>query len=437
MSSDSLTQPRAGHSRQDPSGGNGVRDYATDYLRRLRGGEMGSIPGIIGLVVLAVFFTILKGDFLDAYNVEDMVVYGAPTIVMAMGLIFVLLLGEIDLSAGTAGGVCAVLAAVEMVRHHVNWVLAAALAAVLGAVIGLIIGWLRAKVGIPSFVITLAAFLSFQGVTIIMVGGSGSILLPDSQKSLLALESTSTTDYMPIWAGWTMLAVVVLGYAAVKLRNVAKRAAENLPAEPYAVALIKVAALAVLGAAFVYYMGYNRIVGAGATSFYASSIKAEGVPWIVPVILVLLFAGTYLLSRTRYGRHVYAVGGNEEAARRAGIRVGAIRTSVFVICSFMAALSGLVQLSADAGVANDAGGGNTLLLAVGAAVIGGTSLFGGRGRIIDAVIGGLVVEVISWGMGDLVTGTNAAGWKEVVTGLVLLLAAGFDAISRKAASSQG
>jgi D-xylose transport system permease protein len=434
MSSESLTQPRAGHSRQDSPGTGGVREYALDYLRRVRGGEMGSIPGIVGLVVLAIFFTILKGDFLSAYNVEDMVVYGAPTIVMAMGLIFVLLLGEIDLSAGTAGGVCAVLAAVEMVRHHVNWVASVALAAALGALIGLIIGWLRAKVGIPSFVVTLAAFLSFQGVTIIMVGDSGSILLPDSQHLLLSLESASTTDYMPIWAGWAMLAVVVLGYAAIKLRGVAKRVADNLPAEPYAVALIKVAALAVLGAAFIYYMGYNRIVG--ATNFY-SSAKAEGVPWIVPLILILLFGGTYILNRTRYGRHVYAVGGSEEAARRAGIRVGAIRTSVFVICSFMAALAGLIQLSADAGVANNAGGGNTLLLAVGAAVIGGTSLFGGRGRVIDAVVGGLVVEVINWGMADLVHGTNGSGWQEVVTGLVLLLAAGFDAISRKAGSTQG
>jgi D-xylose transport system permease protein len=431
MSSETVTQGRAGHSKPDGSARSGLREYGLDYIRRVRGGEMGSIPGVVGLVVLAIFFSVLKGGFLNAYNVEDMVVYGAPTIVMAMGLIFVLLLGEIDLSAGTAGGVCSVLAAVEMVRNHVNWILAVLIAAVLGAVIGFVIGWLRAKVGIPSFVITLAAFLSFQGVTIIMVGDSGSILLPDSQKALLALTSASATDYMPIWAGWAMLVVVVVGYAAVKLRTVAKRVADKLPSEPYSVALLKVAALAVLGAGFVYYMGYNRIV---TKNFFTANLKSEGVPWIVPVILVLLFGGTYLLNRTRYGRHVLAVGGNEEAARRAGIRVGAIRTSVFVICSFMAALSGLVQLSINAGVANNAGGSNTLLLAVGAAVIGGTSLFGGRGRVVDAVIGGLVVEIISWGMGDLITGTNASGWEEVVTGLVLLLAAGFDAISRKAGS---
>jgi D-xylose transport system permease protein len=314
MSSESLTQPRAGHGKPDDTG-RGLREYGLDYLRRVRGGEMGSIPGVIGLVVLAIFFSILKGGFLNAYNVEDMVVYGAPTIVMAMGLIFVLLLGEIDLSAGTAGGVCSVLAAVEMVRQHVNWFLAVVLAAALGAVIGIVIGWLRAKVGIPSFVITLAAFLSFQGVTIIMVGNSGSILLPDTDHTLLALESASTTDYMPIWGGWLMLAIVVVGYAAVKLRTVSKRIGDKLPAEPYSVALIKVIALAVLGAGFVYYMGYNRIV---TNNFYTANLKAEGVPWIVPVILILLFAGTYLLNRTRYGRHIYAVGGNEEAARRAG-----------------------------------------------------------------------------------------------------------------------
>ena len=405
-------------------------EYIREYTQRLRGGEMGAIPGLIGLVVLVILFSVLQSGFLTAYNVENMVIDGAPTIIMAMGLVFVLLLGEIDLSAGTASGACAVLAAVELVRHHMTWGVAVLMAAALGVVIGVFIGWLRAKVGIPSFVITLAAFLSFQGVIVIMIGGQGSIIVQD--HTLNALESASLNDYMPIWAGWALLVAVVLGYAAVKLSTVAKRRASGLIAEPYQIALIKVAAMAVGGAAFVYYMGINRIVSRTALT----SVTDEGVPWIVPVMLIMLFALTFLLGRTRYGRHVYAVGGNEEAARRAGIRVDAVRISVFVICSFMAALSGVVQMSAQAGVNSAQGGSNTLLLAVGAAVIGGTSLFGGRGRVIDAIIGGVVVEVISYGMSDLISGPNGPGWQLIITGVVLLIAAGFDAVSRRAGFSR-
>ena len=407
-------------------------EYARDYFQRLRGGEMGAVPGLIGLVALVILFSVLQSGFLSAYNVENMVIDGAPTIVMAMGLVFVLLLGEIDLSAGTASGACAVLAAVEMVRHQMNWVVSCLAAAVLGVVIGTLIGWLRAKIGIPSFVITLAAFLSFQGVILIMVGGSGSIIVQD--HTMLALTGASLNDYMPIWGGWALLVIVTLGYAAVKLRTVAKRRASGLSAEPFQIALIKVAALLAFGAVFVYYMGINRIVTRTALT---SNLSAEGVPWIVPVMLVFLFGLTFLLGRTRYGRHVYAVGGNDEAARRAGIRVDLVRISVFVVCSLMAAFSGIVQMSNQAGVNSAQGGGNTLLLAVGAAVIGGTSLFGGRGRVIDAVIGGIVVEVISYGMSDLISGSNGPGWQLIVTGIVLLIAAGFDAVSRRAGNTRG
>jgi len=430
IGNEALSQPvRSGEEVPFQSRSLNTKEYVADYIQRLRGGDMGSIPGLLGLVVLVILFSILQSGFLSAYNVENMLIDGAPTIIMAMGLVFVLLLGEIDLSAGTASGACAVLAAVLLVRHQMNWVVACVAAGILGALIGGFIGWLRAKVGIPSFVITLAAFLSFQGVIVIMVGGSGSILVED--HTLDALESASISDYMPIWGGWALLALVTLGYAALKFRTLAKRRASGLSAEPNQIALLKVVALAVLGAVFVYYMGINRIV---THNFLTANEKSEGVPWIVPLMLILLFGLTFLLGRTRYGRHVYAVGGNEEAARRAGIRVDLVRVSVFVICSFMAAFSGIVQLSAQAGVNSAQGGSNTLLLAVGAAVIGGTSLFGGRGRVLDAVIGGVVVEVISYGMSDLISGSNGPGWQLIITGAVLLIAAGFDAVSRRAGS---
>ena len=241
---------------------------------------------------------------------------------------------------------------------------------------------------------------------------------------LIGLENS----FLPLWLGWTLLAVFVIGYAALKLADARTARRAGLPGTPYAVIAVKVAVVAALGAAFTFEMGVNRNVTTNA--FFTN--KAQGMPWVV-VLLVVLFAVWHLvLSRTRYGRHVYAVGGNEEASRRAGVVVSRIRISVFVICSGMAAVSGVVAASLLQSVQSNAGAGNTLLLAVGAAVIGGTSLFGGRGRVIDAVLGGLVVAVIINGMSDLIQGANSAGYEWVVTGAVLLLAAGFDAVVRRA-----
>jgi D-xylose transport system permease protein len=400
----------------------GLAAYAKNYLARVRGGELGSIPALVGLVVITAVFAVVHQGFLSAYNIEALVIQAAPIIVMAMGLIFVLLLGEIDLSAGTTGGLCSAIMAVLLLRHGVSWWLSIVAALVAGVLIGFAMGWLRARIGIPSFVITLATFLAFQGVTLILIGGQGSVIVPDTSP-LIKLENS----FVPLWAGWAVLAVVVIGYAAVKLNDAAGRRRAGLPPAPVTVIAVKVAVLAVLGAAFTYEMGINRNLSTNA--FFSN--RAQGMPWVV-VLIVILYAGWhFVLSRTRYGRHVYAVGGNEEAARRAGVVVSRVRISVFVICSGMAAVSGLVAASLLQSVQSNAGAGNTLLLAVGAAVIGGTSLFGGHGRMIDAVLGGLVVAVIINGMSDLIQGANSAGYEYVVTGAVLLLAAGFDAVVRR------
>jgi D-xylose transport system permease protein len=400
----------------------GLAAYAKNYLARVRGGELGSIPALVGLVVITAVFAVVHQGFLSAYNIEALVIQAAPIIVMAMGLIFVLLLGEIDLSAGTTGGLCSAIMAVLLLRHGVSWWLSIVAALVAGVLIGFAMGWLRARIGIPSFVITLATFLAFQGVTLILIGGQGSVIVPDTSP-LIKLENS----FVPLWAGWAVLAVVVVGYAAVKLNDAAGRRRAGLPPAPVTVIAVKVAVLAALGAAFTYEMGINRNLSTNA--FFSN--RAQGMPWVV-VLIVILYAGWhFVLSRTRYGRHVYAVGGNEEAARRAGVVVSRVRISVFVICSGMAAVSGLVAASLLQSVQSNAGAGNTLLLAVGAAVIGGTSLFGGHGRMIDAVLGGLVVAVIINGMSDLIQGANSAGYEYVVTGAVLLLAAGFDAVVRR------
>ena len=405
--------------------------YARNRFDRARGGELGSIPAIVGLVVLVIFFAIVQPGFLSLYNIANLVTQAAPIIILAMGLVFVLLLGEIDLSAGTASGVCAALMAVMIARHNMPWYLAVLAALVTGVVIGFTLGWLRAKVRIPSFVVTLAAFLSFQGIVLLQVGKAGSISLPDqAARPIISLEGYNNV-LMPIWLGWVLLAVVVGGYTLVKLRIAVSRHSAGLEAEPLTITIVKMAAMAILGGVFVYILSGNRAIQQNA---FFSTLKIEGIPWVVVLVIILTVGLTFLLGRTRYGRHVYAVGGNDEASRRAGIRVDGIRISVFVACSTLAAVAGVVQASQLESVASNFGAGNTLLLAVGAAVIGGTSLFGGRGRIIDAVFGGLVVAVIQNGMGDLIKGANSQAWQWIVTGLVLLLAAGFDATSRRVGS---
>ncbi|MER7249262.1 ABC transporter permease [Kribbella sp. NPDC000426] len=403
-----------------------LNGYVRDYFARLRGGELGSAPAIVGLVVITAFFAIVHQGFLSAYNLEALVIQAAPIIVMAMGLVFVLLLGEIDLSAGTTGGLCSAIMAVLLLRHGQPWWIGVLAGLAVGLVIGFVMGWLRARAGIPSFVITLATFLAFQGLTLILIGGQGSVILPTGSP-LISLENS----FVPIWLGWTLLGIFVLGYAAIKLVDARGRRQSGLPATPVVVIVAKVIVVALLGSAFTYEMGINRNLITNA--FFSN--KAQGEPWAVVLLVLLFVVWHFTLSRTRYGRHVYAVGGNEEAARRAGVVVSRIRISVFVICSGMAAVSGVVAASLLQSVQSNAGAGNTLLLAVGAAVIGGTSLFGGRGRMIDAVLGGLVVAVIINGMSDLIQGSNSSGYEWVVTGAVLLLAAGFDAVVRRGRSS--
>jgi D-xylose transport system permease protein len=413
-------QPRGG---EPVEGLGGLGAYVRDYLGRVRGGELGSLPALIGLIVITAVFAVVHQGFLSAYNLEALVIQAAPIIVMAMGLVFVLLLGEIDLSAGTTGGLCSAIAAVLMLRHGLSWWLALGAGLLAGLVIGFGMGWLRATVGIPSFVITLATFLAFQGVTLILIGGQGSVVLPENSP-LIKLEN----NFVPLWLGWVLLAVCVAGYIAVKLNDTLRRRRAGLPRAPFTVIAAKVIGFAAIGALFTYEMGVNRNLTTNA--FFSN--KAQGMPWVVVLLVILFAVWNFILSRTRYGRHMYAIGGNEEASRRAGIAVSRIRISAFVICSGMAAVSGMVAASLLQSVQSNAGAGNTLLLAVGAAVIGGTSLFGGQGRIVDAVLGGLVVAVIINGMSDLIQGANSAGYEYIVTGAVLLLAAGLDAVVRRA-----
>ncbi|ANI42254.1 sugar ABC transporter permease [Mycolicibacterium vaccae] len=402
--------------RTDDTFGDAVRGY----LQRVRGGDMGSLPAFLGLVVLFVVFGLANDRFLSALNLANLITQAGSICVLAMGLVFVLLLGDIDLSAGVAGGVAACAMALAVVNMSWPWWVAMAAGIACGAVIGLAIGLLRAKLGIPSFVVTLAFFLGLQGVTLKLIGEGGSVRVDNPVIRGLTISN------LPVTVGWTIAAVVVIGFAALEFGQYQRKLALQLAHPPVGVVVMRVAAVAAVVLGVTYVMSVNRSVNASA--------EIRGIPYVLPLILVLLIAMTVVLKRTSYGRHIYAVGGNAEAARRAGIPVDRIRVSVFVVCSSLAALSGIIAASYAGKVSASSGAGNTLLYAVGAAVIGGTSLFGGRGRAIDAVIGGVVVATIANGLGLL---NQSSYINFLVTGGVLLLAASVDAISRRRRSSTG
>jgi D-xylose transport system permease protein len=407
---------------------------------------MGSLPAIGGLVVLVIIFFSVQPVFRGLYNFGNMFTEGSATIFIAMGLVFVLLLGEIDLAAGFTAGVAASVMARLMEGYDQNWWVTIPAAIATGVLIGLITGLLVAKVRIPSFVVTLAFFLAFQGVTLFILnngkGPTGSITLHDKVVNGFA------NSQMPQWTGWLLAVIVIAGYAVQKVTVLRQRQQQGLTGEPFAVLAAKVGSLAAVSLLLVYLLNQNRglnqkpirsVVYVNHVPKYVtiSPPPVEGVPYVVPVLLVLFVVLTFVLTRTRYGRHVYAVGGNVEAARRAGISIDFVRITVFMISSGLAAVGGIMISSNVSSVAANNFGGNTLLLAVGAAVIGGTSLFGGRGRILDAIIGGAVVEVIYNGFGNLFKSTNSSAIQLVALGLALALAATVDALSRRRATSAG
>jgi D-xylose transport system permease protein len=453
------------------SSGEAIRDY----FARLRGGELGSLPALLGLAALVCVFALLSDRFLTLNNTANLLQQGAGQMIIAMGLVFVLLVGEIDLSAGTLSGVAAsvmamhffsrgnllgdmgstvfyvfvagmILAAVLalVMRIWAGAVLALAavamamigfkpgvwygpwlemlLAVCVGASIGCITGFLVSKIGMPSFVVTLALFITWQGVILQFIGDRGTVGFRGSS----VLYNVANGSLSVFWS-WVLCAVAAGGYALVVLGEHFSRLRRGLVTPPTPIMLAKSGGVAVIAIVATWLLTLNR-------SQNPELVTIRGVPFVVPIILALLVIGTYVLNRTRYGRHIYAVGGNAEAARRAGINVSKIRASVFVVSASVAAVGAIVYSSKVASVSGQSGGLNTLLFAVGAAVIGGTSLFGGRGKVVHAVIGGLVLAVVANGL-DLLR--QSAATVNIITGLVLLLAASVDALSRRRASIAG
>lgn len=402
----------------------GVSDQFRAYFRNLRGGEMGALPAIGGFVVLVVLFSFLSSAFFSPLNFANLLTQAATLMMLAMALVFVILLGEIDLSAGVTSGLTASIVVVLIHNSGVNWIVSVLIALVVGMAIGAFIGFFVARVGIPSFVVTLGLFLGFQGLQLIVIGTGGAYRVETPE--LVAVMNKN----LPIPLGWILLGVAMAISIAIALFDRARRTRAGVANRPLALMWARQIAIAAGGAIFVALMSIDRAAGRGSLNGVAIPHDAiEGVPIVVPIAVAILWIGTFILDRTRYGRHLYAVGGNPEAARRAGIKVATVRIVAFITCSTLAVVSGIFDASR-IGVVTAASGGQIVLSGVAAAVVGGVSLFGGRGRLIHAAIGALVIAVIANGLGLL---GLPAGANYLVTGGVLILAATIDAVSRKRA----
>ena len=397
---------------------NSLGEYARIQVRRIRSGESGALPVLIGLVAIVIYFQARNSLFLSPGNLVNLLIQGAPYIILGMAEVFVLLLGEIDLAVGYTGAVAAVITAWSV--FGVPWWLAIILGLATGAFIGLIFGLLITRLRLPSFVVTLAGLLGLEGVMIVLVARSGhgpGGSIPINNKIIGDLAEGNLS---PV-AGWIVMIVVVALAAAVLLLRDRQRRSAGLVTPPISVTALKIVVMAVAGVVVVLIGNANR---------GTALVSLRGVPWVALIILGVLAIWTFLLGRTRFGRYIYAIGGNAEAARRAGVSLNFIRTMAFMLTGLTGAIAGIVLASRLGSISTDTDGGQLVLFAVAAAVIGGTHLFGGHGKMMNALIGGLVVAAIYNGLGLL--GLSAAT-TYIVTSLVLLAAVTVDALSRRGA----
>lgn len=398
----------------------GASQTLSGYLRLwwqgVRAGELGSLPLIVGLVVIVATFGILEDNFFTERNFTNLLLQMAAVATMAIGVVFVLLIGEIDLSVAFVSAVGGVVMTLLLRPDNPGWPwwLAIAFALTCTTTIGFLHALVITKAGVPSFVVTLAGLLIWSGVVLILTtqySTAGTIRIQND--TVVGIANDFLAD---VW-GWVLGVAVVVSYGLVQLRTALTRRARGLAAKPASLVALQTAGLAVVTFAAVWYANEDR-----------------GVPKVALILGILLAFWTFVASKTRFGRHVYAVGGSAEAARRAGINVDRVRIAVFMISGLMAGVGGIMLASRLRSVATNSGGGNLLLLVIAAAVIGGTSLFGGTGRVVSALLGALVIASIQNGM-DLLG--LASGTKFVITGLVLLGAVLVDAFSKRRRAARG
>jgi D-xylose transport system permease protein len=384
----------------------GLRGIALDYARRLRQGDIGQLPVVIGLVVIWTIFEVASdGVFLRPFNLVNLTLQMAATGTISIGIVMVLLLGEIDLSAGVVSGLCAAVMAVLNVRYGVSAPAALALGLVTGMAVGALHGVWITRFGIPSFVVTLAGLIAWQGALLLVLGKTGTVNLRDPM--ITALAGTFLTGYAAYGAAGLFIAYIALA----PLASYRSRRAAGLSVLPLAVVAIRAVAITAIVVAAVIVLDADRGV-------------ASGLLFLIGAVIIMDF----VLRRVRFGRMIYAIGGNAEAARRAGMPVRTVRAVVFVLASLFAAWGGILGASRLLAVNQSAGQGDVLLNAIAAAVIGGTSLFGGRGSVWAALLGIMVIQSISNGM-DLLSLSSAI--KFMITGGVLLTTVTIDAVLRR------
>jgi D-xylose transport system permease protein len=382
-------------------------------LKRIRTGDLGSLPVVIGLVIIGVVFQILSPTFLSPYNIVNLMLQAAPTGVIAIGVVLVLLLGQIDLSVGSVSGLTAAVIGVGLTRQHWPETVAIVVSLIVGVGIGLLYGLLFARFGVPSFVITLAGLLGFLGLQLAILGPSGSINVPYTSFIVMFEQSW----FLPPVVAIILAILTGVAAAGIGLAGRRRRAAAGLSAASLTSIFLKAGALLVALLLVVIYLDSDRGVGASFLLF-----------------IVLVVVVDYALTRTKWGRSVFAVGGNVEAARRAGIRVNRIYVGVFVLSAVFAVLGGLLATGRLAAASLQSGTNDVNLDAIAAAVIGGTSLFGGRGSAYSALLGIIVIQAIANGLSLLNIDSSV---RYMITGAVLLLAVIVDSLSRRSRVAAG
>lgn len=395
----------------------GFKGYITEFKRKIKGGELGSLPVVIGLIIIWTIFQAKNDRFLSADNLSSISYFLSATGMLAIGLVFVLLLGEIDLSVGSVSGLASTVFAVFVVNHGMNEWLALVLTIVTGVGIGALHGWFFAKIGVPAFVVTLAGFLGWNGLMLWLLGDSGTINIPSDSGPVHLLGQSSFFMDQAIVGAYLLAGLGVALTLVGSFNEQRRRRVAGVPYRPTSEILIRVGLLAV-------------------ASFAAAAVlnDAEGVSNALVIFLAALVVVDFVLRRTTYGRKVFAVGGGIEAARRAGISVPMVRITVFAISGGFAAIGGMFFAGQTASATLNAGGGNTLMLAIAAAVIGGTSLFGGRGSVWSALLGMLVIQSIQTGLDLLNMNTSI---QYMITGAVLLGAVVIDSVSRRSQKAAG
>ncbi|MDP5316060.1 sugar ABC transporter permease [Streptomyces poriferorum] len=391
----------------------GIRGYVGEFWRKTRSGELGSLPVVIAVIIIWTVFGSLNSTFLSAQNLSDLSQQIVGTGMIAVGIVFVLLLGEIDLSVGSVSGLCAAIFAVLNVLNGMNEWLALLVAVLGGAAVGLIQGFFFAKVGVPAFVVTLAGNLAWNGLMLQILGSSGTVNIP--ADSIVA-EIYSTIYHSPA-AAYVAAAVGVGLFLVASLLDAARRRAARVPSRPVAEIVLRTVVIAAIAFVTAYILN-----------------QYQGLPLALLIFLIVLVVLDFVLRRTTYGRKVFAVGGNSEGARRAGISVPVVRMTVFSIAGAMAAVGGLFLAGQIQSASQTSGGGNLLMNVIAAAVIGGTSLFGGRGSVWSALLGALVIGSIQSGM-NIMGVSNAVQF--MITGSVLLAAVVVDSLSRRSQKAAG